>query len=168
MRKELKKAVEALQERTGVKSGLLPPPYARGHFTVRCEKMPQNDACFTFRKGEGCVFAAMTDEYLAALLREMDASVPIILPDPADSVEDTLLERILSHGFAEGGADCPQLIRLCLDLDENPRRSARILERIFCLIGPAYAEALRENRKLSALPAIARQAVYYKQRLNRL
>ena len=84
------------------------------------------------------------------------------------SPEDTLLERILSHGFAEGGADCPQLIRLCLDLDEDPRRSARILERIFRLIGPAYAEALRENRKLSVLPAIARQAVYYKERLNRL
>ena len=165
MRKELKKAVSALQERTGAKPVLLPPPYARGHFTVRCEKMPQDDACFTFRKGEGCVFAAMTDEYLASLLREMDAAVPRVFPDPANSAEDTLLERILSHGFAEGGADCPQLIRLCLDLDEDPRRSARILERIFRLIGPAYAEALRENRKLSALPAIARQAVSCKQRL---
>lgn len=110
----------------------------------------------------------MTDGYLAALLRKMDASVPRFLPDPARSPEDTLLERILSHGFAEGGADWPQLIRLCLDLDEDPRRSARILERIFRLIGPAYAEALRENRKLSVLPAIARQAVYYKERLNRL
>ena len=43
------------------------------------------------------------------ILRKMDASVPRFLPDPARSPEDTLLERILSHGFAEGGADCPQL-----------------------------------------------------------
>ena len=142
MREELKEAVSALRERTGARPVLLPPPYARGHFTV--------------------------NGYLAALLWKMDASVPRFQPDPARSPEDTLLERILSHGFAEGGADCPQLIRLCLDLDEDPRRSARILERIFRLIGPAYAEALRENRKLSVLPAIARQAVYYKERLNRL
>ena len=90
----------------------------------------------------------MTNGYLAVLLRKMDASVPRFLPDPARSPEDTLLERILSHGFAEGDADCPQLIRLCLDLDgKDTRRSARILERIFRLIGPAYAEALRENRR---------------------
>lgn len=168
MREELKEAVSALRERTGARPVLLPPPYARGHFTVRCAAAPQNDALFTFRMGAGCAFASMTDGYLAALLWKMDASVPRFLPDPARSPEDTLLERILSHGFAEGVADCPQLIRLCLDLDEDPRRSARILERIFRLIGPAYAEALRENRKLSVLPAIARQAVYYKERLNRL
>ena len=127
----MKEAVSALRERTGARPVLLPPPYARGHFTVRCAAAPQNDALFTFRRGEGCAFASMTDGYLAALLRKMDASVPRFLPDPARSPEDTLLERILSHGFAEGGADCPQLIRLCLDLDEDRRcavKNGRVVE----------------------------------------
>ena len=74
MREELKEAVSALRERTGARPVLLPPPYARGHFTVRCAAAPQNDALFTFRMGEGCAFASMTDGYLAALLRKMDAS----------------------------------------------------------------------------------------------
>ena len=91
MREELKEAVSALRERTGARPVLLPPPYARGHFTVRCAAAPQNDALFTFRMGEGCAFASMTDGYLAALLRKMDASVPRFLPDPARSPEDTLL-----------------------------------------------------------------------------
>ena len=165
MSPELKEAAERVAALTGARPRVLPPPYARGHFSLHIAgALPEDGKFIWTRRGE-TVFAAMADEYLAGLLRRMDARTPRLDVEPARSPLDTLLYQILDHGFAEAGADCPNLARLCLDLDGDAGRAARTLRRLEEGLGAHYARALSQGRKHSLLPAVARQIVYHRETL---
>lgn len=162
MREELARLCRRLEEETGARPFVLPPPYARGHFRLYGAR-PVADPDFVARVEGANTFVTLADMAQARILREMDAATPRLRVRPERSPEDTLLYQILSHGFALGGEDAPRLCRLCLDLDEDPRRAARAAERLLEQMGALYAECLREGRTLSMLPAAARQVVLHRQ-----
>ena len=162
MREELARLCRRLEEETGARPFVLPPPYARGHFRLYGAR-PVADPDFVARVEGANTFVTLADAAQARILREMDAATPRMRVRPEHSPEDTLLYQILSHGFALGGEDAPRLCRLCLDLDEDPRRAARAAERLLEQMGALYAECLREGRTLSMLPAAARQVVLHRQ-----
>ena len=154
---------EALQARSGVRPYVLPPPYARGHFRLYGAHALV-DADFVSRVEGGNTFVFLTAGAQERLLRQMDARLPpLALPEPARSSADTLLYEILCRGFVLGGGDAEGLCRPVLDLDDDPRRAARALERLLQEMGARYARCLREGQTFTMLPAAARQVVWYRQ-----
>jgi hypothetical protein len=162
---ELKEAAERLAALAGARPRVLPPPYACGHFSLHGVSALPNEGDFIWTRRGETVFAAMADDCLARLLLRMDARTPRLDVEPARSPLYTLLHQILDHGFVEAGADCPYLMRLCLDLDGDAGRAARTLRRLEEGLGAHYARVLSQGRKHSLLPAVARQIVYHRETL---
>lgn len=163
MREELCALVRRLEAGTGARPVVLPPPYARGHFRLYGEHWPEGEDFAACVEG-GNTFVALTPACLERELARMDARAPAVPVCPERSPLDTLLHQILTHGFAGGELDCPQLARLCLDLDADPARCGRIIERMQRLMLARYAECLRLGQQQSMLPAVARQVAFYKER----
>ena len=80
---------------------------------------------------------------------------------PQDSALDTLLYQMLRKNW-QPAPDEPLLMRLALEMDDDAARCRNALSKMEELLPKAYAQALRENRQSSALTAIARLAVHYK------
>ena len=80
---------------------------------------------------------------------------------PQESTLDTLLYRMLRKNW-QPAPDEPLLMRLALELDDDAARCRNVLEKMEELLPKAYAQALREDRQSSALTAVARQAVHYR------
>lgn len=162
MREELAALCRRLQEETGARPFVLPPPFSRGHFRLYGAK-PVQDADFLARVEGANTFVTISDAAQTRILLEMEERTPRVDVLPERSPMDTLLYQILAHGFSLGGEDAPRLCRLCLELDDDPRRAGRAIERLMAVMGAMYAECLREGRKFSMLPAAARQVVWYRQ-----
>lgn len=162
MREELKQLVCRLQEVTGARPFVLPPPYARGHFRLYGAHA-LNHPDFTAHTEGKHTFVTLTSACLECTLRQMDADVPALPVYPERSPLDTLLYQILAHGFEPDGLDCPELARLCLDLDKDPARSKRVIAGMQPQLQAHYAACLRTGRRQSMLPAVARQIVFYRQ-----
>lgn len=163
MRQELAAITAQLRNATGAaRLTVMPQPYSRGHFRIYGAVNAADDAQFTYCVSGGNTFVTLTDGALRTALAHMDAHTPNSFVHPERSPLDTLLHQILAHGFEEGGMDCPLLARLCLDLDEDAQRSARVIGVMQRHMGAHYAQLLRQGRKQSALPAVARQVSFYK------
>lgn len=165
MRQELDAITKQLRQATGApRLTVMPQPYSRGHFRIYGTVNAANDAQFTHCVHGGNTFVTLSDDALRTALACMDAHTPSVVVHPQHSPLDTLLYQILAHGFEEGGMDCPLLARLCLDLDEDAQRSTRVISVMQRHMGAWYAQLLRQGRKQSALPAVARQVIFYKRK----
>ena len=141
----------------GARPVLLPAPFTAGHYRVHTDLPLPDTPLFTARRRGETLFVTLTD---AALLQALPTS-PAALPEPSRSPLHTLLYQILTHGFAPDRMDCPHLARLALELDDDPARCRRTVQRMQPLLAAEYAAALRTARKHSALPLIAGQLAVF-------
>ena len=139
----------------GARPVLLPAPFTAGHYRVHTDLPLPHTPLFNAERRGNTLFVTISD---AALLEALLTSPePNTLPEPANSPLHTLLYQILTHGFTADCMDCPRLARFALELDDDPNRCHRVAQHMQPLLASAYAEALRTNRKQSALPLIAGQ-----------
>ena len=153
----LKEALDALNGKCApARAAILPPPYKRGHFRVYQSERWHDDEWFTSTVCGDTCFVRMTDALLARYAKKMGA-YGMQLVEPSHSPLHTTLYLAMRLSLEEGGMDCPQLARLCLDLDPlDAARSAHVLRLCDREIHKEYALALRKHRAVSALPALAR------------
>lgn len=145
----------------GTQPFVLPMPYTRGHFRIFSqEDLPKTPDFTAVRRG-GNLFVTVSPERLCRALVQADKTAAELTVRPQDSALDTLLYQILRKNW-QPAPDEPLLMRLALELDDDAARCRNVLNRMEELLPKAYAQALRENRQSSALTAVARQAVHYR------
>lgn len=139
----------------GARPVLLPAPFTAGHYRVHTAQPLPDTQLFTPKRRGDTLFVTIRDAALLEALRTFPA--PSAPPEPSHSPLHTLLYQILTHGFTADCMDCPRLARLALELDDDPNRCRRTAQLMQPLLASAYAEALRTDRKHSALPLVAGQ-----------
>lgn len=145
----------------GTQPFLLPMPYTRGHFRIFSkEDLPKTPDFTAVRRG-GNLFVTVSPERLCRALMQADKMATEFAVRPQDSALDTLLYQMLRKNW-QPAPDEPLLMRLALEMDDDAARCRNALSKMEELLPKAYAQALRENRQSSALTAVARLAVHYK------
>ena len=167
MRAELRRIVQEVSSLCGgAKAVVLPYPYQGGHLRLYTEENPDFGENYTAQRRGGNLFVTISDARLLQALREMDENMERIAVDPQAGIFETLLYQLLKKDWTAQEADEPLLMRMVLDLDDDAQRCRNVLQKMQPLMHKSYAQALREGRKTSALTAIARQVVYYRNRQN--